>query len=66
MAKLYALDPDGRAALASATVGLSQAEGTYLKSPDGSVERVVALERADYDALAVKDPKTLYHITDEV
>lgn len=32
-------------------------------SSDGSVENVIALTQAAYDALPVKDPKTIYHTT---
>jgi hypothetical protein len=66
MAKLYAIAPDGAATLAGTTVRLYLPGAGFVESPDGSVAGIVALTRAEYDALAVKDPRTLYYITDEV
>ena len=64
MAKLYAVGADGSLKPAGTTQKLF--DNRWVKSSDGSVEEIVALTRAEYDLLSVKDPKTLYYITDEV
>jgi hypothetical protein len=65
MAKLYAVNPDGSLALAGRTVRLYLPVVGWVTSSDGSVRDAVALTRAEYDALSVKDPATLNYITDE-
>jgi hypothetical protein len=66
MAKLYAIAEDGSLKNAGSTVRLYLPGMTVVGSSDGSVKDAVALTRAEYDALAVKEPNTLYYITDEV
>jgi hypothetical protein len=64
MAKLCAVLEDGSLEIIGSTLKLYDAN--WLKSSDGSVKDVVALTRAEYDAIATPDPETMYYITDEV
>jgi hypothetical protein len=66
LAKLYAVNPDGSLELAGSTVKLYIPGLGLVGSSDGSVKDAIALTRAQYDALPVKKPDTLYYITDEV